>query len=157
MDKDKVANVKGKAKSTEELIKEELKKDPNSAKIQKPGFFQRKARKIKKIFGEFWVLGKSGAMMGGLVGGIMGFIGGCVQAYSSKSLIFIPISMLASGFFFASLMAVGSCLRTEDGKLYVMQEYAWIDKSGQIHFFQMKHSIKEINLKILDTTANTHI
>ena len=95
----------------EQLIKIDLAKE-KTEKI-KIGWLQRKKRKLKKIFADFWLLGKTGFIMGGIVGCCMGFIGGCVSAYQTKSLLPIPVAMCASGFFFASLMSLGACLRVE--------------------------------------------
>lgn len=99
---------------TEQLIRSDLAKNQNNIAISKPGFLKRKGRKIKKLFSDWWVLGKTGFVMGGIVGGVMGFLGGCVSAYQTKSLIMIPISMIGSGCFFASLMSIGACLRSDD-------------------------------------------
>eukprot|EP00340_Litonotus_pictus_P007507 CAMPEP_0170515046 /NCGR_PEP_ID=MMETSP0209-20121228/1537_1 /TAXON_ID=665100 ORGANISM="Litonotus pictus, Strain P1" /NCGR_SAMPLE_ID=MMETSP0209 /ASSEMBLY_ACC=CAM_ASM_000301 /LENGTH=153 /DNA_ID=CAMNT_0010799363 /DNA_START=6 /DNA_END=467 /DNA_ORIENTATION=+ len=103
---------KNKKIDRENLIKQELEKNPPAPK-KKPNWFRRKGRKIKKIMGDFWMVGKTGFMMGGFVGLVMGFLGGCLTAYKTKTLLYIPIGMISSGIFFASLMSVGACLRTE--------------------------------------------
>jgi len=120
---------------TEKLIKLDLEKNKEEVVKQKPNWFKRKGRKLQKIFSEFWFLGKTGFLFGSVVGATMGFIGGCMGAYQSKSLLIIPVSMLGSAFFFGSLMGIGACLRTQDGfikldennsKVYV--EYCYLIK-----------------------------
>lgn len=113
MDQSKEALIKSKKISTEELIKLDLKNEPID-KTTKPSFVQRKYKRIKSAFSGFWVAGKTGFLMGSIVGCTMGFIFGCVSAYQSKTLIVIPLSMATSGFFFGSLMCVGSILRNEE-------------------------------------------
>ena len=113
MDPNKEELIKSKKISTEDLIRTDLAKEPEQ-RPKRPGFIARKSKRLKKALGEFWILGKSGFLMGGIVGGIMGFLGGCVSAYTTKTLLPIPIAMCASGFFFASLMSIGACLRTEE-------------------------------------------
>ena len=135
MDPDKEAKIKSKTVSTEELIKSDLKNEPQE-KSKKPGFIKRKTKRLKKAFGEFWVVGKTSFLMGGLVGSIMGFLYGCVSAYQTKTLLVIPIAMLSSGFFFASLMTVGAVLRSEDGKEYLLlynpyQTLTYSEKAGK--------------------------
>lgn len=98
---------------TEKLIIEELKSESDKDK-KKPSWFSKKSKKLKKKFGEFWLYGKTGFIMGSFVGSVMGFFGGCVSAYQTKSLLPIPISMIGSAFFFGSLMGVGACLRSEE-------------------------------------------
>ena len=127
---------------TEQLIRSDLAKNPNENVIAKPGFFKRKGRKIKKLFSEWWVLGKSGFIMGGVVGSIMGFLGGCVSAYQTKSLIMIPVSTLGSAFFFASLMSIGACLRTENNNNIIVFYYAKLNKNK--FNSNNKYSIKDV-------------
>lgn len=124
MDPEKEAKIKSKTVSTEELIKSDLKNEPQE-KSNKPGFIKRKTKRLKKAFGEFWVVGKTSFLMGGLVGSIMGFLYGCVSAYQTKTLLVIPLAMMSSGFFFASLMTVGAVLRSEDGKEYALLDYPY--------------------------------
>jgi hypothetical protein len=135
-DKDKKEQIK---LDTEKLIKIDLQKEPIEKK--KPNWFKRKGKKIQKSLSEFWMLGKTGFMMGGLVGVVMGFLGGCVSAYSSKSLLPIPIAMCASGMFFGSLMGVGACLRSEsivyDKNNKPIAYYAIAERNGKsvlIHY-----------------------
>ena len=113
MDPNKEALIKSKKVSTEDLIRSDLENNPNSEKISKPGILQRKMKRMRKAFSDFWVVGKTGFMMGSLVGSIMGFLYGSVAAYQSKTLAVIPISMISSGFFFGCLMTVGAVLRSD--------------------------------------------
>jgi len=117
MDQSKESLIKSKKISTEELIKLDLKNEPKE-NTSKPGFIQRKSKRIKKAFSGFLVVGKTGLLIGGIVGCSMGFLYGCVAAYQSKTLIVIPLSMATSGFFFASLMSIGAILRNEDMSFY---------------------------------------
>lgn len=152
MDNDKKEQKK---LDTEKLIKIDLQKEPVEKK--KPNWFKRKAKKIQKSLGEFWMLGKTGFLMGGLVGLVMGFLGGCVSAYSSKSLLPIPIAMCASGLFFGSLMGVGACLRSEtiiyDKNNNPYAYYAVIEKNGQKmlihHKFNKSNEIITNKFKLL--------
>ena len=128
---------------TEQLIRSDLAKNPNEKVLAKPGFFKRKGRKIKKIFSEWWVLGKSGFIMGGIVGSIMGLLGGCVSAYQTKSLIMIPISTIGSACFFASLMSIGACLRSDDNKNMVVFYYAKLNRHNKSN---KKFSLNDIEI-----------
>lgn len=101
--------------SVEDKIKKDLASSDNVA-LAKPNFFERKYKKIKKAGKEFWTLGKTGFIYGGIIGSSMGFLVGIVTAYQTKSLIFIPVSMLGSACFFAGIMSVGACLRSEELK-----------------------------------------
>lgn len=61
---------------------------------------------------------KSYFLMGGLQGFAIGLLAGLgigiVTAIQTRRLIFIPITMAGSGFFFAGVMAFGSLIRSAD-------------------------------------------
>lgn len=138
---------KEKKVDTEKLIILDLEKEKsenNKNDYKKPNWFKRKGRKIKKIFSEFWVLGKTGFLMGSFVGLTMGFLGGCMAAYQTKSLLVIPVSMIGSGFFFGSLMGIGACLRTSS------EEY---DKNGN-PIYQKMYIIKNKEGKYITLYKN---
>lgn len=102
-------------KDIEKLIKEDLAKEPVQEK-KKPNWFKRKAKKVTNLFSTYWVVGKTGFLMGSFVGSVMGLLGGSYAAFQSKSFLPIPIAMVSSSLFFGSLMGIGSCLRTEEIK-----------------------------------------
>ncbi len=145
MDSKKEELIKSKKISTEDLIRTDLAKEPEH-KPKRPGFIARKSKRLKKALGEFWILGKSGFLMGGIVGGIMGFLGGCVSAYTTKTLLPIPIAMCASGFFFASLMSIGACLRTEDGEemIILFTPYSKLKYVNETNSYVLEYSNTKI-------------
>lgn len=112
-------------------------------------FINRKTIKLKMIFGEFWTLTKSGIIIGGIIGGTLGFIGGCFQAYAYKSMFYIPITMFASSFLFASLLGIGFSLRAEECNDNHIKEYALIDDEGNLKLFKSSLYLNNKNLKSL--------
>jgi hypothetical protein len=81
-------------------------------KVEKPGWLKRKYIKIKTAAGEFWVVGKYGFQLGGIVGLLFGFVLGSIQAVSMKSFWPIPIAMAGSGFTFGCMFAISTVLRS---------------------------------------------
>jgi len=51
--------------------------------------------------------------MGGMVGCGFGCVLGCVQAYQTRSLLVIPLTMVASGGSFGFFMGLGMTLRSD--------------------------------------------
>ena len=56
---------------------------------------------------------KMGFMMGSMVGGGFGAVMGCYQAYVNRTLLLIPLTMIASGGSFGFFMGLGMTFRGE--------------------------------------------
>lgn len=73
----------------------------------------KKVGKIRKAFKEFWVVGKTGFMFGGMVGCCLGLVFGGYEAARQRSVWPIPLAMLGSGFSFACIFGVSTLIRLE--------------------------------------------
>lgn len=56
----------------------------------------------------------NGALAGFAIGAMAGFAIGILTAITTRRLIFIPITMLSTGVFFAGVMSLGSVIRAHD-------------------------------------------
>jgi hypothetical protein len=56
---------------------------------------------------------KMGFMMGSMVGGGFGAVMGAYQAYATRQLLMIPLTMIASGGSFGFFMGLGMTFRSE--------------------------------------------
>lgn len=73
----------------------------------------KKFGKIKKACREFWIVGKTGFMFGGLVGCCLGLVFGGYEAIRQRSIWPLPLAMLGSGFSFACIFGVSTLIRLE--------------------------------------------
>lgn len=55
-----------------------------------------------------------GGLQGAAIGALAGLGIGIVSAFQTKRMITIPLSMIASAFFFSGVMAFGSLIRSAD-------------------------------------------
>ena len=79
-----------------------------------------------KAFKEELAMKKTYFIYGGLQGFAIGCLAGlgigAISAFQARRFIVIPLSMIASGMFFACVMAFGSLIRSADHEF--MQNYA---------------------------------
>lgn len=73
----------------------------------------KKFGKIKKACKEYWVVGKTGFLFGGLVGCCLGLVFGGYEAVRQRSIWPLPLAMLGSGFSFACIFGVSTLIRLE--------------------------------------------
>jgi hypothetical protein len=76
-------------------------------------WLDKKFGKIKKACKEFWVVGKTGFMFGGLVGCCLGLVFGGYESIRQRSIWPLPLAMLGSGFSFACIFGVSTLIRLE--------------------------------------------
>jgi len=103
----------------------------NTLDSKKESARQRKWNQLKGKFKHQKAALKQGFMMGAMVGGGMGLVMGLYAAVQYRSIIVLPISILASAGSFGFFMACGTLIRTQD-----------FDENAQINL--LRYNVKEM-------------
>jgi len=101
--------------SSVSLTRMEMKLTSKDRKIASSGanWIDKKFGKVKKACKEFWVVGKTGFLFGGMVGCCLGLVFGGYESIRQRSIWPLPLAMLGSGFSFACIFGVSTLIRLE--------------------------------------------